>query len=75
MSRAVIVNLIGATSTTAGLRVRCELDSGEYPKGQKVSDAELAHLKLTPHRFHGEWNYTIHPDAHERNGCVCMTTP
>jgi hypothetical protein len=61
VSLAVIVNLIGATRTTAGLRVRCELDRGAYPKGQAVSDAQMAHLKLTPHRFRGDWNYTIHP--------------
>ena len=58
---AVIVNLIGATRTTTGLRVRCELDRGTYPKGRAVSDAKLAALRLTPHRFHGDWNYTIHP--------------
>ena len=61
VSLAVIVNLIGATRTTAGLRVRCELDRGAYPKGQAISDAQMAHLTLTPHRFRGDWNYTIHP--------------
>jgi len=61
VSLAVIVNLIGATRTAAGLRVRCELDRGTYPKGQAVSDAQMAGLKLVPHRFHGDWNYTIHP--------------
>jgi transposase len=58
---AVIVNLIGATRTTTGLRVRCELDRGRYPKGRAVSDEQFAALRLTPHRFHGDWNYTIHP--------------
>jgi DDE family transposase len=61
VSLAVIVNLIGATRTTAGLRVRCELDRGTYPKGQAISDAQMAQLALTPHRFRGDWNYTIHP--------------
>ena len=61
VSLAVIVSLIGSTRTTAGLRVRCELDRGTYPKGQTLSDAQMAHLKLTPHRFRGDWNYTIHP--------------
>lgn len=61
MSLAVIVNLIGSTRTAAGLRVRCELDRATYPKGEDVSDAKLAMLELVPHRFHGEWNYTIHP--------------
>ena len=61
VSLAVIVNLIGATRTAPGLRVRCELDRGTYPKGQAVSDAEMARLQLAPHRFHGDWNYTIRP--------------
>jgi len=66
VSLAVIVNLIGATRTTAGLRVRCELDRGTYPQGQEVSDAQMATLKLVPHRFHGDWNYTIHPMRRRR---------
>jgi hypothetical protein len=57
----VIVNLIGATRTATGLRVRCELDRGAYPKGRTVTDEQLATLRLTPHPFHGEWNYSIHP--------------
>ena len=61
VSLAVIVNLIGATRTATGLRVRCELDRGTYPKGQDVTDAQMATLNLVPHRFHGDWNYTIHP--------------
>jgi len=61
VSLAVIVNLIGATRTAAGLRVRCELDRGAYPKGQDVPDAKMAALNLEPHRFHGDWNYTIRP--------------
>ena len=61
VSLAVIVNLIGSTRTAAGLRVRCELDTGRYPKGQDIADAEFATVRLEPHRFHGDWNYTIHP--------------
>jgi hypothetical protein len=61
VSLAVIVNLIGSTRTAAGLRVRCELDRGRYPKGRAISDAELTTVKLEPHRFHGDWNYTIRP--------------
>ncbi|MGH7310820.1 MAG: ISAzo13 family transposase, partial [Candidatus Rokuibacteriota bacterium] len=61
VSLAVIVNLIGATQTAAGLRVRCELDRGTYPKGQDITDAQMATLTLVPHRFHGDWNYTIQP--------------
>ena len=61
VSLAVTVTLIGSTRTAAGLRVRCELGRGTYPKGQVISDAQMAHLKLTPHPFRGDWNCTIHP--------------
>ena len=66
VSLAVIVSLIGATRTAAGLRVRCELDRRAYPKGQAVSDAQMATLNLAPHRFHGNWNYTLHPARQRR---------
>lgn len=61
VSLAVIVSLIGATRTAAGLRVRCELDRGRYPKGRKISDTDMATVNLAPHPFHGDWNYTISP--------------
>jgi len=60
-SVAVIVNLIAATSTTTGLRVRCELDRRKYPKGRKVTDEQMSTLNLKRHRFHGDWNYTFSP--------------
>jgi len=56
-----IVQLITATTTEAGLKVRAELDDNKYPKGVKVSDAQLAAVNLTRHSFHGDWNYTISP--------------
>lgn len=56
-----IVELIAATKTRTGLSVRCELDTGDYPKGVKVTDKEMASLNITRHAFHGEWNYTISP--------------
>jgi len=62
-SHDVIVELIGATTTHTGLRVRAELDRGRYPLGVKVRDQELAAVPLTWHEFHGEWNYTIQPAA------------
>jgi hypothetical protein len=67
VSLAVIVSLIASTRTAAGLRVRCELDRGRYPKRQDVSDAKLATIDLEPHRFHGDGNYTIHPRHHRRS--------
>ena len=56
-----IVQLIAATTTTAGLTVRAELDESKYPKGVKISDAQFGAINLTRHTFHGDWNYTISP--------------
>ena len=61
ISHQVIVELIAATSTKTGLKVRCQLDQNTYPAGIKVSNAELQGVNLTRHDFHGEWNYTINP--------------
>ena len=61
ISHQVIVQLIAATTTKAGLTVRCELDPNSYPAGIKVADAQLATINLQRHDFHGEWNYTISP--------------
>jgi transposase len=56
-----IVQLIAATTTTAGLSVRAELDESKYPKGVKISDAQFNAINLARHPFHGDWNYTIAP--------------
>ena len=56
-----IVELISATTSTAGLTVRCQLDENLYPAGIKVSDEEMAELNILRDDFHGEWNYTINP--------------
>ena len=58
---ATIVSLIGSTHSEAGLHVRAELDRGQYPAGVTVTDAQLATVRLKRNRFHGDWNYTIHP--------------
>jgi len=46
VSYRVIVNLISATTTDTGLKVRCELDEKSYPKGIVVSDQEMAKSKF-----------------------------
>jgi len=61
VSYAVILQLIAATTTEAGLTVQCQLDTTSYPAGRKVSDAQMATLCIQPDVFHGEWNYTISP--------------
>ncbi len=66
VSHEAIVELIGATTTASGLRVQAELDPGPDPTQVKVSDEELARVQLTPHAFHGEWNYTIAPHQIDR---------
>jgi len=58
---ATIVNLIASTTTTTGLLVQAALDTNVYETGIKVSNEEMANLRLTPSDFHGEWNYTIAP--------------
>jgi hypothetical protein len=65
ISRLAIVDLIGATTTTSGLQVRCELDTNTYAKGIKVSDAQMAAHNIKGDAFHPEWNYTITPRSHE----------
>jgi hypothetical protein len=56
-----IVQLIAKTTTAKGLKVTCRLDRRRYPVGRKVTAAELASVRLYPHRFHGDWNYAIRP--------------
>ena len=54
-----IVELIAATKTKSGLTVQASYDPEWYPTGVKVTDKDLAALPLTPHKWHGDWNYTI----------------
>lgn len=68
ISREVIIQLIAATTTKAGLDVQCCLDENNYPKAIKVSDAEMAAINIARDDFHGEWNYTISPLIPERSG-------
>jgi hypothetical protein len=58
-SYQTVVNLIGATKTRKGLRVKAVLDENKYEKGIKITNEELEKINLLRHEFHGEWNYTI----------------
>ena len=54
-----IVELISATTTRTGLTVQAAYDPEWYAKAVKITDKQLAAVPLTPHDFHGDWNYTI----------------
>lgn len=57
----IVVNLIGATRTEQGLEVHAWLDGKKYEKGLKVNDADLAEVCIKRNKFHGDWNYEMHP--------------
>jgi Rhodopirellula transposase DDE domain len=61
VSYETVVNLIGATRTQTGLRVRAELDAKQYEAGVKIPDEEMERINLRPHSVNPLWNYTISP--------------
>jgi Rhodopirellula transposase DDE domain len=65
-SHQVIVNSIAATTSRTRLSVRAELDTGAYPTGVVIDDAQMNALPLDRHPWHGEWNYTLRPQAQPR---------
>lgn len=62
ISYEVAVNLIASTTTSKGLKVKCELDTNNYETGKKISDEEFEKIHIIRDDFHGEWNYTIMPN-------------
>jgi hypothetical protein len=72
ISHQVIVNLIAATTTKAGLTVRAEIDTKKYPPGRKVTRQEAKKVNLSCDSFHGEWNYTIRPSDKVEPGTVIL---
>ena len=61
VSHQTVVNLIASTTTRTGLIVKAALDTNRYETAVKVTDEQLKRLRLTPHRFHGDWNYQLTP--------------
>jgi transposase len=61
VSHQVVVDLIAATTTRTGLKVKAGLDQSYYPRGTKITDKQLKEVPLRRHDFHGEWNYTVLP--------------
>jgi hypothetical protein len=60
-----VVRLIASTTTAKGLTVTCRLDRRSYTPGRKVTEQEMAAINIKPSRFHGEWNYVIHPNSED----------
>jgi hypothetical protein len=61
LTHATIVKLIAGTRTSTGLKVHCILDRRHYPKEVRITDEQMATIRLTPDSFHGDWNYSISP--------------
>ena len=66
-SHEVIVQTIAATTTRTGLRVRAELDTSAYDTGVQISDRQMEALPLARHDWHGDWNYTLRPEAYDQD--------
>ncbi|MGC8627184.1 MAG: ISAzo13 family transposase, partial [Acidimicrobiales bacterium] len=62
-SYRTIVELAAATTTATGLKVRAEWDDTVYEKGIKITDKGLKALPIEHANWHGEWNYTVKPEA------------
>lgn len=60
-SLEVVVNLIASTTTRTGLAIRAELDKNHYETGLRISNQQMEQLRIKPHNFHGDWNYTLLP--------------
>ncbi len=56
-----LLAFIRGTTTRSGLTVRAVLERGEYPTGQKITDAQMAALRIERHAVCPQWNYTIRP--------------
>lgn len=61
VSLEAVVSLIGAVTTRKGLKIRAALDSAKYDLGKKVTDKELAKVRIEMSDFQGAWNYSILP--------------
>ena len=59
VSRRAVVQLIGGTTTEAGLKIKAAVNINNYESGIKISKEEMQAVRLTPDAFHGEWNYKI----------------
>jgi Rhodopirellula transposase DDE domain len=56
-----VVNLIGGTRTSTGLKVKAVLDTNRYETGVEISKEDIDQLRLKRHKVHPDWNYTLLP--------------
>ena len=61
ISREAVVQLIGSTKTSKGLKIQAQLDYRNYEKGREVDEEDFKSIGIARAKFHGEWNYTISP--------------
>lgn len=61
VSYETVVNLIGGTTTKAGLKVKAILDTNYYKTGVEVTSSEMEQIQLRLHKMFPHWNYTISP--------------
>lgn len=62
LTMEIIVNLIAATTTQKGLKIKCQSDLNVYERGKKVSDEEINKVRINRESFQGDWNYSIEPE-------------
>lgn len=61
ISREVVVQLIGNTKTSKGLKIEAKIDENTYNTGIKVTASEMKKIKIKRRNFRGDWNYSIKP--------------
>ena len=62
ISVETVIQLIGSTTTTTGLKIKCMKDDTVYKIGKKVSDEEYATIKIKKVSTMPSWNYIISPN-------------
>ena len=67
VSLETIVELIGNTTTTTGLKIQTSIDKNHYEKGRKISDEEFESINIRRSKFQGNWNYTIRPRSNPKS--------
>jgi hypothetical protein len=66
VSRETVVQLIRATTTQSGLRVRARLDTRAYQVKKAVTTEQLDLVTIDRARFRGDWNYTVRSTQKKR---------